>query len=56
MVLVIILKHKIRLTERALITTAKTMLVTIVRIIIIERILVALKYKKGGKDKYYKLY
>ena len=42
--------------ERALITTAKAVLVTTTRITIIERILVALKYKEGSKDKYYKLY
>jgi hypothetical protein len=30
--------------------------VIIIRIIIIERILVALEYKKGSKDRYYRLY
>ena len=42
--------------ERVLIITAKTVPVTIARIIIIEKILVALKYKKSSKDKYYRLY
>jgi hypothetical protein len=45
-----------RLIERALIITAGAVLVIITRIIIIERILVALEYKKGGKDRYYRLY
>ena len=42
--------------ERALIITARAVLVIIVRIIIIERILVALEYKEGSKDRYYRLY
>jgi len=42
--------------ERALIIIARTVPVIITRIIIIERILVALEYKKGGKDRYYRLY
>ena len=48
--------------ERALIITARTVLVTIARIIIIERItiieriLVVLERKKGSKDRYYRLY
>ena len=42
--------------ERALIITARVVLVTIIRIIIIERILVALKYKESSKDRYYRLY
>ena len=51
-----------RLTKRAPITTAGTMPIIIVRIIIIkrmtimERILVALEYKKGGKDGCYRFY
>ena len=45
-----------RLTERALTTTAKAVPVTTAKIIIIERILVALKYKKSSKDRYYRLY
>jgi len=53
---VIILKRRIRLIERALIITAGIVLVIIARIIIIERMLVALEYKKGGKDGYYRLY
>jgi hypothetical protein len=55
-VLVIILKRKTRLIERALIITARAVPVIIIRIIIIERILVALEYKEGGKDRYYRLY
>ena len=42
--------------ERALIITARTVLVIIARIIIIKRILVALEYKKGIKDGCYRLY
>jgi len=42
--------------ERALIIMARTVLVIIARIIIIERMLVALEYKKGSKDGYYRLY
>ena len=42
--------------ERALIIIAGTVPVIITRIIIIERILVALEYKKGGKNRYYRLY
>ena len=47
---------RIIIIERALIITARTVLVIIIRIIIIERILVALEYKKGSKDRYYRLY
>ena len=47
---------RIIIIERALIITAGTVLVIITRIIIIERILVALEYKKGSKDRYYRLY
>ena len=54
-VLVIILKYGMRPTKRALIITAKAVLVITVRIIIIKRILVALKYKKSG-NRYYRLY
>ena len=53
-VLVIIIR--ITIIERALIITAGTVPVIIIRIAIIERILVALEYKKGSKDKYYRLY
>jgi hypothetical protein len=53
--LVIILKCGIRLIERALIIIARAVLVIIIRITIIERMLVALEYKKGGKDRYYRL-
>ena len=42
--------------ERALIITARTVLVIIVRIIIIKRMLVVLEYKKGVKDRYYRFY
>jgi hypothetical protein len=55
-VLVIILKRKTRLIERALIITARAVLVIITRITVIERILVALKYKESSKDRYYRLY
>jgi hypothetical protein len=55
-VLVIILKRRIRLIERALIITAGIVLVIIAGIIIIERILVALEYKESGKNRYYRLY
>ena len=54
--LVIILKRKTRLIKRVLIITARAVPITIIKITIIERILVALKYKKGGKDGYYRLY
>ena len=54
--LVIILKRRTRLIERALIITAGVVLVIIIRITIIERILVALEYKKSGKNRYYRLY
>ena len=42
--------------ERAPIITARAVPVIIIRIIIIERMLVALEYKKGSKDRYYRLY
>ena len=42
--------------ERAPIIITRAMLVIIARITIIERILVALKYKEGSKNKYYRLY
>ena len=45
-----------RLIERAPIIIAGAVLVIITRITIIERILVALEYKKGSKDGYYRLY
>ena len=62
MALVIILKRRTRPIERAPIITAGIVPVIIARIIIIERItiieriLVALEYKKGSKDRYYRLY
>ena len=55
-ILVIILKYRIRLIEKALIIMARTVLVIIVRIIIIERMLVVLEYKEGSKNRYYRLY
>ena len=42
--------------EKILIITARAVPVTTIRIIIIERILVASEYKKSGKDRYYRLY
>ena len=42
--------------ERALIITARTVPVIIARIIIIERMLVALEYKESSKNRYYRLY
>jgi len=45
-----------RLIERALIITAGAVLVIIIRIIIMERMLVALEYKEGGKNRCYRLY
>jgi hypothetical protein len=53
---VIILKRKTRPIERAPIITTRAIPVIIARIIIIERILVALEYKEGSKNKYYRLY
>jgi len=55
-VLVIILKHRTRPMERTLIIIAGVVLIITAKIIIIERILVALEYKEGGKDRYYRLY
>ena len=64
----LVIKRGTRPTERALIIMARIVLVIIVKIIIIEgiiiieriiiikRILVVLEYKKGNKDKYYRLY
>ena len=39
-----------------LIIMARAVLVITAKIIIIERMLVALKYKEGSKDRYYRLY
>ena len=44
-----------RPTERALITTARAVPVTIIRITTMERILVTSKYKESG-NRYYRLY
>ena len=55
-VLVIILKRGTRPTERTLIITAGAVSVIIVRIMTIERMLVAVEYKEGSKDGYYRLY
>ena len=41
--------------KRAPTITAKAVLI-ITKITIIERVLVVLKYKKGSKDEYYKIY
>ena len=54
--LVIILKHKTRPIKRVLTTTAKAVLVIITKITTIERMLVALEYKEGNKDRCYRLY
>ena len=56
MALVIILKRGIRPTKRAPTTTARAVPVTTARIIIIERILVALEHKESNKNRYYRLY
>ena len=56
MALVIILKHRTRPMERTPIIIARVVLVATARIITIERILVASEYKKGSKNKYYRLY
>ena len=45
-----------RLMERTLIITARAVPVTTTKIIIMERMLVALEHKEGNKDKYYRLY
>ena len=42
--------------ERVLIITVRAVPVTTTKITLMERILVALKYKEGGKDKYYRFY
>ena len=42
--------------EKVLIITARAVPVTTIKIIIIEKILVALKYKEGNKDRYYRFY
>ena len=42
--------------EKILIITVKAVPVIIIKKIIIKRILVALKYKKGNKDRYYIFY
>ena len=54
-VLVIIPKYKTRPMEKVPIITARAVPVITARIIIIERILVASKYKKSGNG-YYRLY
>jgi len=53
---VIILKHKTRPIERAPTIMARTVPVITARITTIERMLVASEYKKGSKDRYYRLY
>jgi hypothetical protein len=42
--------------ERVLIITARAVLVITIKITTIERILVALEYKEGSKDRYYRLH
>ena len=42
--------------EKALIIIARAVPVTTTRMTIIEKILITLKHKEGGKDKYYRLY
>ena len=42
--------------KKTLIIIAKAVPVTTTKITIMERILMALKYKKGSKDRYYRLY
>ena len=42
--------------KRALIIIAKAVLITIIRMMIIKRILIASEYKEGSKDGYYRLY
>jgi len=44
-----------RLMERALIIIVRVVLI-IIKMAIIKRILVVLKYKEGNKDRYYRLY
>ena len=56
MVLVIILKRRIRPIERALIIMAGTVPVITARIIIMERMLVALEHKESGKNRCYRYY
>jgi hypothetical protein len=53
---VIILKCKMRLIKRVLIIMARVVLVIIIKIITMERILVALEHKEGSKDRYYRLH
>ena len=53
---VIIPKHGTKPMERALTTTTGAVLVTTIRITTIKRMLVALKHKKGNKNKCYRLY
>ena len=55
MVLVIILKYGMRPIEKVLIIIVKAVLVTTIKITIMERILITLKYKEGGNG-YYKFY
>ena len=62
------MKRGTRPIERVLIIMAKTVpvitariiiikrIIIIERITIIKRILIALEHKKGGKDRYYRLY
>jgi hypothetical protein len=45
-----------RLIERAPTITAGVVPVTTTRMITMEKILVVLEHKEGGKDRYYRLY
>ena len=42
--------------EKALIITARAVLVITIKIIIMEKILMTSEHKEGGKDRYYRLY
>jgi hypothetical protein len=55
-VLVIILKRRMRLIERAPTMIIRAVLVITIKMMIMERMLVVLEYKEGGKDRYYRLY
>jgi hypothetical protein len=45
-----------RLIERAPTIIIRAVLVITIKMMIMERILVVLEYKEGGKDRYYRLY
>ena len=56
MTLIIILKYRMRPMEKVLTIMAGVVLVIIIKIIMIERMLVASEYKESGKDRCYRLY